>query len=156
MSAAVRVSMIVAAAGIVLVCIGISEYDKPEYYLGIKKQEPLKVKDMLDVLKENKPLQAYIVAQASDKIAQQTASQAVITTMLFGIIIGNMSLATMLSVISMLPSIVFAGFGARYAGKYGSKNAIVTWTKICMAVAVISLVFFIVIDPGTISTLDLQ
>lgn len=65
-----------------LVCIGISEYDKPEYYLGIKKQEPLKVKDMLDVLKENKPLQAYIVAQASDKIAQQTASQAVITTML--------------------------------------------------------------------------
>ena len=118
LSAAVRVSMIVAAAGIVLVCIGISEYDKPEYYLGIKKQEPLKVKDMLDVLKENKPLQAYIVAQASDKIAQQTASQAVITTMLFGIIIGNMSLATMLSVISMLPSIVFAGFGARYAGKY--------------------------------------
>lgn len=104
------------------------------------------------MLKENKPLQAYIAAQASDKIAQQTAAQAVITTMLFGIIIGNMSLATMLSVISMLPSIVFAGFGARYAGKYGSKNAIVTWTKVCMAVAVILLVFFIVIDPNTIST----
>lgn len=152
LSAAVRVCMLVAAVGIVLVCIGISAYDKPEYYLGIKKQEPLRVKDMLEVLKGNKPLQAYIAAQASDKIAQQTASQAVITTMLFGIIIGDMSLATMLSVISMLPSIVFAGFGAKYAGKYGSKNAIVTWTKICMVVAVISLVFFIVIDPNTISS----
>lgn len=40
--------MLVAAAGIVLVCIGISEYDKPEYYLGIRKQEPLKMKDMLE------------------------------------------------------------------------------------------------------------
>lgn len=152
LSAAVRVCMLVAAVGTVLACIGISAYDKPEYYMGIKKQEPLKVKDMIEVLKGNKPLQAYIAAQASDKIAQQTASQAVITTMLFGIIIGDMSLATMLSVISMLPSIVFAGFGAKYAGKYGSKNAIVTWTKICMVVAAILLVFFIVIDPNTISS----
>lgn len=152
LSAAVRFSMLVAAVGIVLVCIGISEYDKPEYYLGIAKQEPLKLRDMWDVLKGNKPLQAYIAAQASDKIAQQTASQAVITTMLFGIIIGDMSLATMLSVISMLPSIIFAIFGAKYAGKHGSKNAIVTWTKVCMVVAVVMVIFFIVIDPNTISS----
>lgn len=152
LSAAVKFTIVVAAIGIVLVCIGISEYDKPEYYHGIKKQEPLKMKDMVDVLKGNKPLQAYIAAQASDKIAQQTASQAVVTTMLFGIIIGDMSMATMLSVISMLPSIVFAVFGAKYAGNHGSKNAIVTWTKVCMVIAVMMLVFFIVIDPGTISS----
>ena len=151
LSAAVRFSMLVAAIGIVLVSIGVSEYDKPEFYHGIKKQEPLKIKDMLEVLKGNKPLQAYIAAQASDKIAQQTASQAVITTMLFGIIIGDMSMATMLSVISMLPSIVFAIFGAKYAGNHGSKNAIVTWTKVCMVIATLMLVFFIVIDPNTIS-----
>lgn len=152
LSAAVKFTIVVAAIGIVLVCIGISEYDKPEYYHGIKKQEPLKMKDMVDVLKGNKPLQAYIAAQASDKIAQQTASQAVVTTMLFGIIIGDMSMATMLSVISMLPSIVFAVFGAKYAGNHGSKNAIVTWTKVCMVIAVMMLVFFIVIDPSTISS----
>ena len=152
LSAAVRFSMLVGAIGIVLVSIGVSEYDKPEFYHGIKKQEPLKIKDMLEVLKGNKPLQAYIAAQASDKIAQQTASQAVITTMLFGIIIGDMSMATMLSVISMLPSIVFAVFGAKYAGNHGSKNAIVTWTKVCMVIATLMLVFFIVIDPNTISS----
>lgn len=152
LSAAVRFSMLVAAIGIILVSIGVSEYDKPEFYHGIKKQEPLKMKDMLEVLKGNKPLQAYIAAQASDKIAQQTASQAVITTMLFGIIIGDMSMATMLSVISMLPSIVFAIFGAKYAGNHGSKNAIVTWTKVCMVIATLMLVFFIVIDPNTISS----
>lgn len=152
LTAAVWISMAVAGAGVILVCIGISEYDKPQYYQGIEKKDPIKVRDMVDVLKGNKPLQAYIAAQASDKIAQQTAAQSVITTMLFGIVIGDMSLATMLSVISMLPSIIFAVFGAKYAGKYGSKNAIVTWSKICMAIAGISIVFFVVIDPQTIST----
>lgn len=152
LTAAVWISMAVAGVGVILVCIGISEYDKPQYYQGIEKKDPIKVRDMVDVLKGNKPLQAYIAAQASDKIAQQTAAQSVITTMLFGIVIGDMSLATMLSVISMLPSIIFAVFGAKYAGKYGSKNAIVTWSKICMAIAGISIVFFVVIDPQTIST----
>ena len=151
LSAAVKLVVVIAAVGIALVCIGISEYDKPEYYHGIKKEEPLKMKDMVAVLRGNKPLQAYIAAAASDKIAQQTAAQAVITTMLCGILIGNMGMATMLSVVSMLPSIVFAIFGARYAGKHGSKNAIVTWTKVSMVIAVVMLVFFIVIDPSTIA-----
>lgn len=151
LSAAGRFSMLVAGIGILLVCIGVSEYDKPEYYLGIEKQEPLKFKDMFEVLKENKALQSYIVAQASDKLAQQTASQAVITTMLFGIVIGNMQLGTMLSVISMLPSIIFAIFGAKYAGKHGSKNAIVTWTKVCIGIAASMVVFFLVIEPSSIS-----
>ncbi|MCI9141930.1 MAG: sugar transporter [Lachnospiraceae bacterium] len=153
LTAAVRVSIVVGALGILLVSIGISAYDKPQYYEGVGKQEPLKIRDMANVLVGNKPLQCYIAAQASDKIAQQTVSQAVITTMLFGILIGDMGLGTMLSVIGMAPSIIFAVIGAKYAGRYGSKNAIVTWTKICMGVAVLMFVFFVVIDPSTISTL---
>ncbi len=153
LSAAVRASIVVGALGILLVSIGISAYDKPQFYEGVGKQEPLKIRDMVNVLVGNKPLQCYIAAQASDKIAQQTVSQAVITTMLFGILIGDMGLGTMLSVIGMAPSIIFAVIGAKYAGRYGSKNAIVTWTKICMGVAVLMFVFFVVIDPSTISTM---
>lgn len=153
LSAAVRVTIVTGALGILLVCIGISAYDKPEYYGGVGRQEKLKVKDIISVLKGNKPLQCYIAAQASDKIAQQTASQAVITTMLSGIIIGNMGLGSMLSVIGMAPSIIFAVIGARYAGKYGSKNAIVTWTKICMGVAAVMFLFFVVIEPSTIAVM---
>lgn len=154
LSAAVKMVLLVAAVGIVLVSIGISTYDKPEYYRGIE-QEPLKLKDMVNVLRGNKPLQCYIAAMASDKIAQQTASQAVITTMLGGIIIGNMGLSTMLSVIGMLPSILFAVVGAKYAGKYGSKNAIVTWTKICMVIAVLMFAFLAVIDTKSIATMGI-
>ena len=151
LSAAVRFVIVVGTIGVILVSIGISQFDKPEYFSGIGKQEPLKIKDIISTLKGNKPLQCYIAANASDKIAQQTASQAVINTMLLGIIIGNMGLGTMLSVIGMAPSLVFAAFGAKYPGKFGSKKAIVTWTKICMVIAAVMFVFFVVINPASIA-----
>ncbi len=157
LSAACKVCLLVAAVGIVLVCISVSEYDKPENFAGLTaKKEPLKVKDMMEVLKNNRPLQCYIASAASDKIAQQTASQAVITTMLSGIIIGNMGLATILSVIGMLPSIIFAVVGAKYAGKHGSQRTIVTWTKISIVFSVIMLIFFIVIDPSQIANMGIM
>lgn len=153
LTAAAFVCVGVSGLGILLVCISVSAFDKPENLDGIGKKEPLRIKDMIEVLKHNKPLQAYIAAQASDKIAQQTVAQSVIVTMLYGIIIGNMTLATILSVVSMVPSIVFGAFGAKYAGKYGSKKGIVFWTKVCMVIAVIGYVFFIVIDPTDIAVM---
>ena len=127
----------------------VSAYDKPEFFEGIGKHERLKLKDMWDVLSHNKPLQAYIAAQTSDKIAQVVGSQAIITTMLFGIIIGNMGLATILSAIGMFPSIIFAIFGARYAGRHGSKKGIVNWTWACIGAAFIMFLFFLVMRNNT-------
>lgn len=153
LGAACKLCLFVAALGVVLVCIGVSSYDKPENFLGlVEKREKLKLKDMIEILKHNRPLQCYIVSAASDKIAQQTGSQAIIATMMNGILIGNMGLATILSVIGMLPSIVFAVAGAKYAGKFGSKNTIVTWTRICIAVSVVMWGFLIIIDPKKIAS----
>ena len=43
LSAACKVCLLLAAIGIVLVCIGVSEYDKPENFRGLtKEREPLK------------------------------------------------------------------------------------------------------------------
>lgn len=152
LSVACKFCLTLAAIGVVLVCIGVSEYDKPENFQGLtKERQPLKVKDMVEVLKGNRPLQCYIISAASDKIAQVTASQAVIITMLNGIIIGNMGISTILTVIGMLPSIVFAVVGAKYAGKHGNMETIVTWTKICIVISVIMCAFFVVINPKDIA-----
>lgn len=152
MSAVAKLFMLLGFIGVILVSIGVSEFDKPEYYRGAVKTEPLKIKDMLEVLRHNKPLQSYIAAQSSDKIAQITASQGVITTMLAGILIGNMGMATILQMVSMLPSIVFAAFGARYAGKHGSKKAIVTWTKVCTVISLVALAFFVTVNFSGVGT----
>lgn len=154
LSTACWVCIAMGAVGIVLVCIGVSAFDKPENFTGVsQKREPLKIKDMVSVLKGNRPLQCYIVAQATDKLATQTNSQSIINTLLFGIIIGNMGIATTLQAVSILPSILFAIVGARYAGKFGSQRTIVTWSTISMAVAAVTVVFFAVIDPKQIAVM---
>ena len=130
--------------GVVLTCIGVSQYDKPANFKGIKN-ERLKLRDMIDVLKNNKPLQSYIASAASDKIAQQASSASIVSTMLNGILIGDMGLATTLSMIGMLPSILFAAYGARYAGKHGHKESIVTWTRNCIFANIVLIAFFIIV-----------
>lgn len=150
LSAACWVCIGMGAIGIILVCIGVSAFDKPENFTGVsRKREPLKFKDMVSVLKGNRPLQCYIVAQATDKLATQTNSQSIINTLLFGIVIGNMGIATTLQAVSMLPSILFAIVGAKYAGKVGSKKTIVTWSTICA----VTILFFVAIDPKQIAVM---
>ena len=107
LTAACNMTLLAGGIGTVLVCLGVSAYDKPETFVGTKKSEPLKMSDIVEVLKNNRPLQCYIASNASDKLAQQVGSQAIIGTLLSGIIIGNMGLATILTVISMIPSIFF-------------------------------------------------
>ncbi len=138
------VTIAVSAIGLVFTCIGISEFDKTENFAGTTtKKEKLRLKDMMDVLRNNRPLQCYIASGASDKIAQQVASQSIISTMLGGIIIGDMSISTMLTTVSIIPSILFAFVGARYAGKHGNKKTIVTWTYMCIYVTCATILFFV-------------
>lgn len=143
------VTIAASAVGLILTCIGISEFDKPENFAGTTaKKEKLKLKDMMEVLKNNRPLQCYIASGASDKIAQQVASQTIITTMLGGIIIGDMSISTTLTTVSIIPSILFAFIGAKYAGKHGNKKTIVTWTYMCIYVTCATILFFVFLHMG--------
>ena len=153
LSAACNMTLLAAGIGTALVCLGVSAYDKPETFVGTKKSEPLKMSDIIEVLKHNRPLQCYIASNASDKLAQQVASQAIINTLFNGILIGNMGLATILTVISMVPSIFFAAFGAKYVGKHGSKNGIVTWTYVSMTITAVLVLFFIFGDPTQIGVM---
>lgn len=139
------------ALGTVLTCIGISEYDKPEYFANTEKKEPLALKDMLEVLAHNRPLQCYIASNASDKLAQQTNSQSIVSTLFFGIIIGDMAMSTTLSTMSMLPSIFCAAIGAWYVGRKGSKKGIVNFTWLSMIISAVTLLFFIFTDPSQIA-----
>ncbi len=154
LSAAAFLCVGLSLLGVILVCIGISAYDKPENFAGTKKgDQRLHVADMIEVIRGNRPLQCYIASAASDKVAQQAQSASIVSTMLMGILIGNMGLGTMLSAIGMLPSILFAFFGAKYAGKHGNKESIVTWTRNCIIANLVIIGFFMIIraSKGTSS-----
>lgn len=127
--------------------IGITPYDKPENFVGIQvgknADEKPSTKDMVALIKENNELQYYMVAACSDKLAQTIGSASVVSTMLFGILIGNMSISSVLSAVAMLPSIAFAIVGARLAGKHGNKKVMVDWTWVCIGLNVLFAVYML-------------
>ena len=130
-----------------LSCVGVSKFDKPESFENIKigksKEEKPSFKDMIALIKSNKELQRYIIAAGSDKLAQTIGSASVVSTMLFGIIVGSMSLSSILSAIAMLPSIIFAVIGSKIAGKKGSLKVMRDWSKICIVVNIIYAAFIL-------------
>ena len=119
-----------------IACIGLTPVDKPENFEGITAGgDDVGLKDMFHFLRTN-----------------QVNSQAIISTMLYGILIGNIQFGTIVSMLSMLPSIVFAIFGARYCGKHGNKEATVTWTWVCVVISVLGILFCTAIDLSAIRT----
>lgn len=138
-----------------IACIGVTPYDKPENFAGIsvnkKEEEKPSFKDMWSLIKDNKELQRYMVAACSDKLAQTVGSASVISTMLFGIMIGNLSISSIISTIAMLPSIIFAIIGARIAGKKGNKKTMVDWTWVCIGLNVVFAAFLFFSDTTKIT-----
>ena len=121
----------VSLVAFILCCIGLTPYDKPENFVGIKESK-VSSKDMWSLLKGNKELRRYIVAACSDKLAQTVASQSVISVLLYSILLGSMVGSSIVSVIAMLPSIIFAIIGAKLSGKQGNKKVMVKWTWLCI------------------------
>ena len=59
---------------LVLTCIGLTPYDKPENFVGIQKNKTPSLKEMFALLKENKELGRYIVAVGSNERAARYAA----------------------------------------------------------------------------------
>ena len=102
--------------------------------------------------KDNKELRRYIVAASSDKLAQTIASQSVITTLLFSVLLGSMVGSSIISIIAMLPSIVFAFIGAKLAGKQGNKKVMVFWSWLCVAWNVLFTLFILFVPEKSASS----
>ena len=122
----------VSFIALVLTCIGLTPYDKPENFVGIKKNKA-SFKDMWLLVKENKEFRRYIVAASSDKLAQTVSSQSVISTLLYSVLLGSMVGSAIVSVVAMLPSIIFAFIGAKLAGKQGNRKVMIVWSWVCIA-----------------------
>lgn len=141
------VCVVVSFVFYLLSCIGVAKFDTPESFEGVeikrKPEKKLSFKDMASIIKSNKELQRYIIAAGSDKLAQTIGSASVVSTMLFGIIVGSMSLSSILSAIAMLPSIIFAVIGSKIAGKQGSLKVMLTWSKHCILVTALYGLFLL-------------
>ena len=149
-------TLVICVTGVMIlgtiIVVTLAKVDVPETYEG-KTKKPVSMKDIWDMIIHSRPLQMYIVAAASDKLALQTASQSAINVMIFGIILGNYGFSGTLTFINMFVTLALLLFVvARLAGKSGHKEANVLWTSIAIAAYAAMWIYLMMID--TRSMLD--
>ena len=99
-------TIIVSAILTSLAVFGIWTKDRTEFF-GLGGQTPkVSFKDYWPVLKGNRALQMLVVAACTDKIALNVAGNATVTVMLFGILMGDYSLAGTIGTIILIPNIL--------------------------------------------------
>lgn len=143
--------IVISAILLLLSNLAIAPYDKPENFeVGIKREKPIGLKDCWALLKDNRALQMFIVAASSDKLALTTASNTAFVTLLFGVLIGNMGLSSIMSALTMPLSLIGAILATKMAVKKGNKYALTFWTWFAIAFAVAGAVIYMVIPLNTV------
>jgi glycoside/pentoside/hexuronide:cation symporter, GPH family len=135
----------------IIAFLAISEKDKPENFPKKASGKRINYKDAWSLLRNNRALQVLIISGSSDKLAQQAAGQAVISTIIFGIIIGHYEFYGMFKLMDVIPTLLVLFYVTHMAGKNGTKKSLIKWTIISMFTAVAMIIFMMTIDPKQIS-----
>lgn len=117
---------------------------------GIGTQEKIRFRDYIAVFRGNRPLQMLVLAASTDKLAATCSTNAGITMLLFGVVIGDYKVSGHLSLISILPTIVIIWVGTRLAGKQGSKATLVRYTWYSIWSALLLFLVFWLTNPQKI------
>ncbi|MFH6636601.1 MFS transporter [Streptococcus suis] len=109
----------------ILSILSLSKIDTPERFIGLDENYQLgKVgwKDVFDILIRDRSFQKLLASSIFTKSSQQISGQTIVTTLLYGIVLGNYQLGTILNTISLLPSLLIGLFILRYVEKFGAKK----------------------------------
>jgi len=137
---------------VLLGCIAISPTDTHEniaanYRPGVK----ISLVDIFRMLRHNKAFLMGVISDASDKMASEVASASTVTTLLFGVLIGNYKFSGSISIYTTIVSIVLIFYITGLARKMGAGKAYVTFTKVACVVVLAMFTFMMVVDYTQIS-----
>lgn len=135
----------------ILAIIGIWQKDQSENYDALGKQASYGFKDIFRIVKNNRAIQMLVIAASTDKLASQIRGNATVGIMLYGIIIGNYTLLSRMSMITLVPNMILIIVGTSVASRLSSKKAtiIFTWVSITFTLLLAALLIFG--DPTKIS-----
>lgn len=144
---AVGLSLLFSIAGI----IAISKRDKPENF-ETGSAEVIKFKDMWPILKNNRPLQMFIIAATTDKLGMQIQGNQIVNVMLFGIVLNNYAMLGIMNSVTIIPTILILLIGMRYASKVGNKRGVVISSWFALIVSTMMVLFLWLGDNQAIGT----
>ncbi|AXI07648.1 glucuronide permease [Oceanobacillus sp. 143] len=147
--------IILATIFTILALIGISSKDRKEYYgLGEETVETKSIRDYWQVIKGNRQLQLLTLSASMDKLGHTLGRDAVVTVMLFGILLGNYGLSGTIGLITVIPGLLITFFVTGLARKTGLRKAYLTaaWIGVLSYLAFIPL--FLILDDPTVISLE--
>lgn len=131
--------IVLSAALTALAVIGIAGKDRKEYWgLGGGEEQPkLKVRDYVEIFKQNKELQRLIVAASGTKFAFAVATNTTVGVLLYSCMMGNYNgLYLPMYVMGYVFSIPFFLSGLHISRKYGQKKTLVSFTSVALVLYV--------------------
>lgn len=128
---------------------GIWSSDVSENF-GTGKAVKITIKDMVTIIKGNRPLQMLILAASTEKLGMQIAMNSIVMVVLFGVIIGDFSLYGTLAGVMLIPNILIAVYGTRYASKVGTRKGFIVVTQLAILTFLGMFLMLWLGDPTTI------
>lgn len=117
----------------ILAIIGIWEKDNEKYFGLGSKQEKIKIKDYVAIIKSNKPMQRLMIAGGGCKLALAIATNANVLCMLYGAMMGNYdSLYLPMMVLGYVFSVPFFLLTIRTSQKKGQKASLMRYVSIAL------------------------
>lgn len=135
----------------ILAIIGIWQKDQSENYDALGKQASYGFKDIFHIIKSNRAIQMLVIAASTDKLATQIRSNATVGIMLYGIIIGNYTLLSRMSMITLVPNMILIIVGTSVASRLSSKKATIIFTWVSIIFTLLLATLLILGDPTKIS-----
>ena len=117
----------------ILAIIGIWEKDNEKYFGLGGKQEKIKIRDYITIIKNNKPLQRLMVAGGGCKLALAIATNVTVLCMLYGCMMGNYdSLYLPMMVLGYVFSVPFFLMTVKTSQKKGQKASLVRYVSLAL------------------------
>ena len=109
------------------------------------------LKDIWNLVAHNRAFLPFVVSMATDKLASAASSNSAITTLLFGIIIGNYKFSGTISIYTTVFTLAMIWLATGSARKKGNRKAYLRWCWIAIVTAAAAFVFMLVVDPASIT-----
>lgn len=150
----VPMAVIISAVLTVLAVIGIWEKDHPQFYGVGGKQEKVRVKEYVEILKANKALQRLMITGAGNKLAFSIATNMTVLCMLYGSMMGNYSgLYLPMMILGYVFAAPFFWLTVRVSQRWGQKAALVRFTTVALLMYVGVLALLLLWREGNPATL---
>ena len=129
----IPIAIIVSAVLTILAVIGIWEKDNSKYFGLGGTSEKVQVKEYLEIIRSNKPLQRLMVAGAGCKLALAVATNGTVLCMLYGSMMGNYDgLYLPMMIAGYVFSVPFFILTVKTSQKKGQKTSLIRYIRIAL------------------------